>query len=593
MQIRVEFHRRRGPEQVSVRSLQFDRSELLLGRGSDCAVHLADLRMGLQHARLQLQGQQLTLEALQEPAFQYQGQAQRRLVLDLNSPELHPLRLGPYAVRAGWDAEQAQACIQLELVDAAPQPSEARDEERIFGSARKLFTRRQMAWMGLLLSLALFVYVPLQAHRSTPAADAESTQALATLGHWAQQQWNSGPISDAHGHFAQDCQSCHAQGFERVNDSACLDCHQGLVDHAAQPALEQSKPPIKQGAQWLAATARHALGIPAGRCASCHTEHNGNELLTMAEGFCSDCHQNLDQRLPNTALANAGAFPAAHPAFRPRFKQHSSTGETTWVRQPATTPEAHGVLFNHAQHLQDPEIARKLQTLTAAARAAWGEELDCEDCHRLAGPEQEPEPIVMETHCADCHQLAVGRSDDGTLRNLPHGDPAQALAALEDAYLAQNWRQIRSDAAANNQTRPSTPIALPSDTSWEQMLRAEKAQLLSEDGLCGQCHPVEIWEQPASSHWPQLPVDYFPAARFPHAPHVLPGSECVDCHAADEAEDASTVLMPPIEQCQDCHRGANQASTAPSGCQSCHGYHGHPAASAMQPRRLNQTGDAS
>lgn len=589
MQIRVEFHRRRGPEQVSVRSLQFAQTELLLGRGSDCAVHLADLRMGLQHARLQLQGQQLILEALQEPAFQYQGQAQRRLVLDLNDSDLHTLRLGPYALRAGWDAEQDQACVQLELVDSPPQPSEARDEEQIFGTARKLFTRRQMAWLGLLLSLALFVYVPLQAHRAGPATEAPP---MPKLVRWAEQQWNSGPISDAHGHFSQDCQSCHVQGFERVNDAACLDCHQGLVDHAAQPALEQSQLPTQQGAQWLAATARQMLDIPAGRCASCHTEHNGNQLTTMAEGFCSDCHQNLDQRLPSTDLKNAGAFPAEHPAFRPRFKQIASIGEPEWVRQPASTPEAHGVLFNHAQHLNDPEVARKLDTLPAPARAAWGDELDCQDCHALSGPEQEPAPIVMETHCADCHQLAVGRSDDGTLRDLPHGDPAQALAALEDAYLAQSWRQTRPGTAAEP-PRPASRTVPAADSPWEQMLRAEKTQLLSADGLCGQCHPVEIWEQPQRSHWPQLPADYFAAARFPHAPHVLPGSQCVDCHAAEDADDATTVLMPTIEQCQDCHRGADQASTAPSGCQSCHGYHGHPEAAVMQPRRANQSGDNS
>jgi hypothetical protein len=544
--------------------------------------------MALQHARLQLQGRKLILEALQEPAFHYQGQTQRRLVLELETEHRHELRLGPYALQAFWDAQNNQVCVQLELVDAAPQVSEARDEARIFGPARGLLSRRQMAWAGLLLSLGLFVLLPMQA--DSPAPEPSSAGRQHALVDWAQAQWNSGPISAAHGHFSQNCQACHRRSFERVPDQACLDCHSGLHNHAAAADLQQAQPSPRQGATWIAAQARQWLNIPQGRCASCHAEHNGHQLTQMPQGFCVDCHQALDDRLPDTALQNAGAFPDQHPAFRPSLAQLSSMGKREWLRQPATAPESHGVLFNHAQHLDDPEVARKLETLPATARAVWGEELDCQDCHTLVGPEQEPAAIVMETHCADCHQLAVGRSDDNTLRHLPHGDPQQALAALEDAFLAQSWRQ-------SQQPRPQAPgisstVDLPLAQSWVQRLEEEKAQLLSTDGLCGQCHPAQTWEQPGSAHWPALSQDYFPAARFPHAPHVLPDSQCSDCHAADQSEEASTVLMPALEQCSDCHRGPQQASTAPSTCLDCHGYHGHPEAEPMQPQAAPRSGDA-
>jgi hypothetical protein len=55
---------------------------------------------------------------------------------------------------------------------------------------------------------------------------------------------------------------------------------------------------------------------------------------------------------------------------------------------------------------------------------------------------------------------------------------------------------------------------------------------------------------------------------FTHAKHAT--MSCVHCHAANESQVASDIIMPPQVSCIACHR-AN--GTAPSNCLACHTFH--------------------
>src|SRR3712207_8023527 len=38
---------------------------------------------------------------------------------------------------------------------------------------------------------------------------------------------------------------------------------------------------------------------------------------TLFRSFCTDCHSDIDRRLPDTRLADAGDFEDLHPEFQP------------------------------------------------------------------------------------------------------------------------------------------------------------------------------------------------------------------------------------------------------------------------------------
>jgi predicted CXXCH cytochrome family protein len=63
------------------------------------------------------------------------------------------------------------------------------------------------------------------------------------------------------------------------------------------------------------------------------------------------------------------------------------------------------------------------------------------------------------------------------------------------------------------------------------------------------------------------PLRWLPRARFDHQPHTM--LECQSCHPAAASQAAADVLVPGIQNCQQCHRprGVDQ------GCTECHDYH--------------------
>ncbi|MEL6793496.1 MAG: cytochrome c3 family protein, partial [Pseudomonadota bacterium] len=65
---------------------------------------------------------------------------------------------------------------------------------------------------------------------------------------------------------------------------------------------------------------------------------------------------------------------------------------------------------------------------------------------------------------------------------------------------------------------------------------------------------------------------WMPKSFFNHEPHFA--MDCVSCHAATTSKTSEDVLMPPIENCRDCHLGEETSeASASSGCLACHGFH--------------------
>jgi predicted CXXCH cytochrome family protein len=95
------------------------------------------------------------------------------------------------------------------------------------------------------------------------------------------------------------------------------------------------------------------------------------------------------------------------------------------------------------------------------------------------------------------------------------------------------------------------------------------AQALSDQGVCGECHipSGDGGVMPVFQH-----SDYFLNARFDHEAHEQ--EDCTTCHAADQSDSATDLLMPTLASCRECHSGAEAVQAeVPSTCAMCHSYH--------------------
>ena len=75
----------------------------------------------------------------------------------------------------------------------------------------------------------------------------------------AKKAFSNGPVTRAHTIFADRCENCHSQPFARVQDGACLKCHDG----PAHPAKAIDSATLKDQV----------------RCGECHVEHRGVSRL--------------------------------------------------------------------------------------------------------------------------------------------------------------------------------------------------------------------------------------------------------------------------------------------------------------------------
>ena len=93
-------------------------------------------------------------------------------------------------------------------------------------------------------------------------------------------------------------------------------------------------------------------------------------------------------------------------------------------------------------------------------------------------------------------------------------------------------------------------------------------------GVCRECHLPTTTDGKPDVMPVNLPDYYLHHGYFDHEAHE--DETCVSCHAADESSEASDLLIPDLESCQDCHQGATAMKTekiVPSSCAMCHGYH--------------------
>lgn len=564
-----------------------------IGRGTDNEVFLKDLRVNFKHARILIRDADTIIEAEDDSLIEVDEVPVDRAVIDTGSE----IKVGPYRLALLKREPDADLVITVELVSPVQADSVQRlvppDQTRLEGG---IIGRRSMSWTLFVLVLALTLALPILAHMTSDPERAERTvtaekadeEGGALLAGF-DQFWISGELSGSHKMLNDDCGACHESAFIPVRDSACADCHASIQHHFE--------------------TERFTFeSFEVTGCTGCHTEHVGPDGVTpAAQSLCADCHAELEQTHPETTLVNATDFGADHPEFRVSVIVDPASGQVERAELGAQTfpKEVSNLRFPHDIHTaevcrlkgpdaipadqasdQDKDACTVLQM--AAQRMDRPEGLDCADCHRPEPGGVSLLPVTMAEHCADCHRLEFDA--DVPDRQLPHGQPDEVIAVINDFYAAKALREGSPQAVqvieqATLRRRPGgesagqapspAPAPPPDQVAEARFVSDQKLASVFGDQLCGVCHETVAPDASTTGTWQVKPVRvadvWMPKAIFDHAAHTT--SACTDCHEAETSATSADVLMPQVDGCRDCHLGQHADQGLPSTCIMCHVYH--------------------
>ncbi|QLC23974.1 cytochrome C [Parasphingopyxis algicola] len=587
--VKYRSHTSGGREIVRARTM--DKDILKIGRGAESDIVLSDLGVTLHHATIRRAGKtQITLETEKNLPVTVNGRSTTRA--DINAVRGGTIRIGPHrlivAMGDGED-EEGRIAITIDREEVADNIK----AHRLFSLAGTVPGKRISAWTFAALVLVSCLALPIWSYYSNKGVEQRAD------GFHADTLWVSGSMSDAHANLANDCQACHVDAFVSVRDSACLDCHTDIPDHAEADQMAMSEPEFGLGRAFLR-TVSMAFNRPQRSCASCHIEHEGaGEMAAAPQQFCADCHTGLDTRLTDTDILNAHDFGRDHPEFRPRImtRPADETGMARYRRVSLDDgPEENtGLKFPHELHLSETNgVARMAQRLSD--EYGFGAALDCADCHVPTADRTRFEPISMEANCQMCHSLAFDRIG-GTIRTLRHGEPEMVIADIRAFYRGTAPRRP-IDLSGMERRRPGDNSRAQTVGRYQFAARTRYARaddairaVFSRDGACFDCHEVERPAARASLAFDITPVRqisrYMHAGWFDHAAHET--EECGTCHEASTSEEASDVMLPGIETCRECHAGGTASGDEiVSTCAMCHSYHADEAAPYLVRARNNR-----
>ncbi len=518
------------------RSTDFDKDEVIIGRGSGVDIHIDSRFLSLRHAKLSAPRGKLMID-------------------DLGSLS---------GVRVNNQVTTSSELTTGDVIKLGEISFEVFDEAGIWG----LKERRVEKNVEDIASVVERQFAGLQIANRLPSFRTLSlVLAIAALATWfawpitsgKQTSWSSGPISNNHSLIAANCEACHSAPFRQVQDQDCKACHQ-MENHTD---LFQNHPGIE------------------GRCASCHMEHNGDHGLVLKNSqLCISCHGDVKAKVQEAKIPNIPDF-AEHPQFRVRVQPVLPGGEFQRVSldDPANLKDNSNVKLNHEKHL-------------ISIRGPKGkEQLKCRDCHEASDDQKTIKPMNFEKHCERCHPL--GFDERLPERQVPHGDAKVVYKYLYAEY-AKLFLSAKDDVKIqqifNLRFRPGSSAPETGGKSSEEFTRefveqqSRKAeQMLFTKTACYLCHRVsektislaDAQAQGVTKYevlTPQIPDRWMPASTFDHGAHEE--VQCEDCHGGVRQSNLTNhVLLPKVQKCKECHAEIATSSKVGSPCISCHSYH--------------------
>jgi hypothetical protein len=535
----IEEHAANGA--TNVRATDFDKAEIIIGRGAGCDIRFESTAVSLTHAKLFEEGRALIVEDLGSLGGTL---VNGRLVPRASLRSGDKLNIGEFSFTlkkedAGWALLERR--VEAPAQDAAA--SAAREAERL--DVRKRLPPMRFIASVLVLAVAVpFFLLPITGR--------------------AKESWSAGELTPAHHFMSSRCGACHGAPFEPVADNQCLACH-AVTDHA---------PAFKEHPKLLAS------------CATCHLEHKGMmALLPRNSKLCIECHADLRTRLPESTVQRVTNF-EHHPEFRVAVQpaiEGSGAPQMVRLNDREHLADNSALRLNHAVHLKE-------------IRGPNGPvQLTCRDCHELASDHRTIVPISFDRNCRSCHSLGFDDRLPGV--QAPHGDPDGAFAFMFVQYaklalVNQGAAAVMPPAAERIIPGSASPgekarAAAAEDFAKQKVMDASRSAedvLFSKTG-CQLCHIVDKAELSGSAgdmersryhiKKPNVPGRWMPDALFSHGAHEI--VKCEECHhGVRESKATSDVLLPGIADCQTCHADGHSAhghAGVKSPCTMCHTFH--------------------
>ena len=516
---------------------------ITIGRATDQILHLKDKRARLQHAVIEEKGDgvHITTSALAGVTVNGRSQRDARLVSG------DEIEVGANILRVIEPPPDVDFAVTFEL------SAEARSEDLVqdwsaAASGVTGLSKRKLSWYAMFAVLVLAFLIPAAGLLSPTISSLLRNSILPD-----DSLWLAGPVHSKHSSTSAECENCHMEVFQRVKDSACLECHEA-DRHVREPG-------------------ETVLGER--RCASCHLEHNEPpSLVKRHQGLCAGCHADMPD---DSQFGDASDFLDAHPGFRVSLLKSSvlDDGTTEWNTQHVILADSRlsdrsNLKFDHAIHLDADGI------VTPDGRRV----VECAECHVPEPGGARMQPIAMDENCSGCHALTFDADDPD--REVPHGDPEGVVQVLIEYYSA---RLLGEDADAGPQRlrRPGRALTRENRDKAAAEARVQAMQIaedMFERRACVNCHEVSdtgIEHMPWRVEPVRLTESFFPHANFSHAAHDTEVTSCDGCHEASTSDSAHDVLIPGIDSCRECHGSGsgsrNSSSQTASACIMCHSFH--------------------
>lgn len=524
---------------------------LTIGRASDQAIFLPDIRAALNHARVTSLGSgQYRVESLIIAGIRVNGEITYAITVGAGAViEIGATRLTLIAAPQDHDA-----AVEVAAIDKGEQAFIIALRKKPTSLSQTWIGKRWPSWVGFVTVLAFGLLLPITSHFVPVVDTLLSHSPLPSTA-----AWETGELDAAHRHFGDDCKACHQNAFLMVRDTACTSCHANTKAHA-DPALF------------------NISELGDARCGTCHKDHNGERgMVSTDQRLCSDCHADLTARTEGASqIVDISDFGDAHPQFHVNLPGWSADGEFTPKSLPWTAGlrENSGLKFNHLAHLKADGLN------TPDGRKT----LSCASCHTPEPGGAAMKPIAFESMCRECHQL--GFDSLAPDREVPHADVAAVVYTLDEYYarrgLEGGYADARAPIVVQQRRRPGSPPLSRQEQvealAWARDRAREAARTLFTGKACVTCHSVAP-PGPANADWKIAPVRvsgiWYVEAHFTHARHET--MACADCHGDAETSKASNdLLIPGIDNCRQCHGGATAQGKVASTCIACHDYHRSP-----------------
>jgi hypothetical protein len=401
---------------------------------------------------------------------------------------------------------------------------------------------------------------------------------------------SSGPLSQAHASFGQDCEKCHDPAvridplkpavFTASIDAKCEVCH---VQH----------------------TFHNANVVDPPSCVDCHHEHLGaGPMQPVADLNCATCHGNAAVM---AASAQKGAqMPADFFHVVPR-------DENLVYFQPPRPPNGYTRVFQSFEgdhpdfqiqrdKLSDPDtlMFNHRLHLTGDIPQVDGRKLDCAYCHKPDSRGAYMEPVNFARNCQACHSLQIdpslpdfqiphptGPSQANSVRDFLLTLPTQyatyaagkkgmtnsgEIAAFVNQHMIAIRQRVRDGADLENEVF----YANARDVELTGAAPASPRERALFPG-CAYCHEVKTFAGQPRVTPPVLPDRWYVHARFDHAAHTT--VSCESCHGqALLSKKTSDILLPDKASCVACHSAKGGVIST---CVTCHDYHNQAPAPGM------------